>query len=228
MSLSIGILDSNQKINGTNLILNYDVAQLRCYPTTGTTITDLSGANNTGTLTNGPVYNSLNGGNITFDGTNDYITTTTVAVTTIMTLTYWFNLISMGAILGYITNKTNGTNTANYGLFIDTSRRFGINSYNGSTSPTLVGTTILSTGTWYNLTGVYNGSSSQIYINGVLENSGTLQSVSSGSRFGIGGNFQGSANYINGRMACCYLYSRALSSTEILNNFDATKSRFGY
>jgi hypothetical protein len=224
----IGIKDSNQKINGTNLILNYDVAQLRSYPGSGTSIFDLSGSNNTGTLTNGPVYNSSNGGNITFDGTNDYITNTTVAVTTVMTLSYWFNLISMGATLGYITNKTNATNTANYGCFIDTARKFGINSYNGSTSPNVVASTVLSTGTWYNLTGVYNGASSQIYINGSLQITGTLQTVSSGSRFGIGGNFQGSSNYINGRMACCFLYSRALSATEILNNFDATKSRFGY
>jgi len=49
------------------------------YPTTAslknrsTTILDLSGRSNNGTLTNGPLYNNDNGGSLVFDGVNDYV-----------------------------------------------------------------------------------------------------------------------------------------------------------
>ena len=46
-----GILDSGQKIITDGLVLNLDAAQLRSYPTTGTTWTDLSGNSNNGTPT---------------------------------------------------------------------------------------------------------------------------------------------------------------------------------
>ena len=55
------------------LVLALDAADRNSYPGSGTTWTDLSGNGNTGTLTNGPTYNSANGGSIVFDGSNDYV-----------------------------------------------------------------------------------------------------------------------------------------------------------
>ena len=68
-----GIIDSNQKIVTSGLRLSLDAAQLRSYPTTGTTWSDLSGNGVNGTLTNGPTFNSAYGGALVPDGTNDYI-----------------------------------------------------------------------------------------------------------------------------------------------------------
>jgi hypothetical protein len=62
------------EIAESGLVLALDAGNLKSYPTTGTTWTDLSGNGNTGTLTNGPTYSSANGGSISFDGTNDYVT----------------------------------------------------------------------------------------------------------------------------------------------------------
>ena len=59
------------------LVLDLDAAKKDSYPGTGTAWNDISGNRNNGTLTNGPTFNSSNGGSIVFDGTNDYINTVT-------------------------------------------------------------------------------------------------------------------------------------------------------
>ena len=67
----------NPGIITNRLVMCLDAANIKSYPGTGTAWSDLSGNGNTGTLTNGPVYNSGNGGYISFDGSNDYAITTT-------------------------------------------------------------------------------------------------------------------------------------------------------
>lgn len=56
----------------SGLVLNLDAGVSDSYPGSGTTWSDLSGNANNGTLTNGPTYNSANGGSIVFDGVDDY------------------------------------------------------------------------------------------------------------------------------------------------------------
>jgi len=89
----IGIIDSGQKIITNGLVFHLDAAQLRSYPTTGTTWTDLSGGGNNGTLINGPTFNSGNGGSIVFDGVNDYgvITNPSILRNQSFTLSIWCN-----------------------------------------------------------------------------------------------------------------------------------------
>ena len=57
----------------SGLVLWLDAGQTRSYPGSGTTWYDLSGNGNNGTLTNGPTYSSTNGGDLIFDGADDYI-----------------------------------------------------------------------------------------------------------------------------------------------------------
>ena len=69
-----GATDSDIEIVTNGLKLYLDAAQLRSYPTTGVTWTDVSGNTNNGTLNNfGTPYSSTGGGSINFDGTNDYV-----------------------------------------------------------------------------------------------------------------------------------------------------------
>lgn len=55
------------------LVFCLDAANSKSYPGTGTAWTDLSGNDNNGTLTNGPTFDSSNGGSIVFDGVNDQV-----------------------------------------------------------------------------------------------------------------------------------------------------------
>jgi len=64
------------KIATDGLVLCLDAANNRSYPGSGTAWTDLSRGGNNGALTNGPTFNSANGGSIVFDGTNDYVQVT--------------------------------------------------------------------------------------------------------------------------------------------------------
>ena len=64
-------LQHSPRIITDGLVLCLDAANKLSYPGSGDVWTDLAGSNN-GALTNGPTFSSANGGNINFDGTNDY------------------------------------------------------------------------------------------------------------------------------------------------------------
>ena len=61
------------KIVTNGLVLALDAANTKSYPGSGTVWSDLTPNGNNGALTNGPTFNSANGGSIVFDGTNDYL-----------------------------------------------------------------------------------------------------------------------------------------------------------
>ena len=65
-------LSHSPRIVTDGLVFCVDAGDKMSYPGAGTTWTDLSKNRNNGTLTNGPTFNSANGGSIVFDGTNDY------------------------------------------------------------------------------------------------------------------------------------------------------------
>ena len=63
---------NNTKIRYDGLVLNLDAGNIISYNGTGSIWNDISGNANSATLTNGPVFNSSNGGQIIFDGLNDF------------------------------------------------------------------------------------------------------------------------------------------------------------
>lgn len=63
----------NMTIPTEGLTFWYDVNDKTSYPSTGTTIRDISNKNHNGTLYNGPTFNSANGGSLVFDGADDYV-----------------------------------------------------------------------------------------------------------------------------------------------------------
>jgi hypothetical protein len=56
----------------SGLVMNLDAGFTPSYPRQGTTWYDVSGNDYNGALTNGPTFNSANGGSIVFDGVDDY------------------------------------------------------------------------------------------------------------------------------------------------------------
>ena len=107
------------------LVLYLDAGNRKSYTSGSTTWFDKSGFNNNGTLTNGPTFDSGNGGNIVFDGADDYgiipdsnILSFTNAQ---MTVSAWVNIISsIPTTVGnenIIINKANYTNGWNGAFF---------------------------------------------------------------------------------------------------------------
>lgn len=226
--------DENIITNG--LILHIDPSKNTSYPGTGNTIYDLSGSGNTGTLTNGPIFSSLNGGSISFDGSNDYInipdanslnpsTITLSCWVKLNTFTDNANLISKGftsvgsPYIQYTLKMNTTTNNNLYGFEIS---KNGTNVFVYTTTP-------LSINTYYHLTATYDGNTLRLYKDGVLDpasavSSGTIASYATPVQIGRWGT-QGTQHF-NGNISQVQIYNRALTQQEILQNYNATKNRF--
>jgi hypothetical protein len=224
---------NNVVTNG--LVLYLDAGQDESYPNGGTTWTDLSGNGNNGTLTNGPTYNSSNLGNIVLDGADDYIS---VGDTTSLRLLYgsicaWVYLTSGGLTFQQIAGKRTGgsADLFDYMLDLSSSNRNprGLIS-NGSSLNIISGGTTLSSSTWYYICFTWNGSNLYLYLNGVQDASPVSQTISvatSTAPFDIGIARDTTSRYLKGNISNVQIYNRALSSTEVTQNFNAHRGRFG-
>ena len=216
------------------LVLSLDAANIKSYPGSGTTWYDKSGNGNDGTLTNGPIFSSINGGGIVFSSANSqYINLGPILNYTSgnFTFSYWINFNTLttnsggqGPIVLY-KGSYNGNGYYDQiganGIIAFITNQSGVNQ----ASYTDVG--IITTATWYNITYARNGASVRIYVNGIDKTTTAgihINPSSSGNNFtlatysiSIYGNFNLS-NFLN--------YNRALSAAEVAQNYNALKSRF--
>ncbi len=215
-------------IVSSGLIYCVDTIDKHSYPGSGTSVTDLVGGR-TATLTNGPTFNAS--GYFDFDGSNDYMdmgfTPTNAICSSGFAWGYWFNwdAISGNKIQGVIDNP-GGDNGRIYMGPYNGNLMIGC----GNTYDSNVGS--LSTGEWVYALMSFDGSSTcRFYKNGSL--SDTLTSITfniAGSRnmiWGAGDN-DGSLLYNNnGKGALTHFYSKELSASEVSQNFNAQRARFG-
>ncbi len=218
------------------LVLHLDAGNNLSYPGTGITALNIAGVGATGVLINGVGFGVSSGGSFIFDGTNDYIDCGTDSITNFATTTM------SAEIMFQTTGATNrphligrGTNGAvgQFVLILETTTppkmRFYLDTGSGWTAAA-TGNTTIQNNQWYHAVGVYNGSNVFIYVNGVLDVSsafsGTLRSVPSDS-VTVGFFTGSSAHYLTGKIPFARLYNKALSSTEILQNYNALKGRYG-
>jgi hypothetical protein len=212
------------------LVLNLDCGNRLSYPTSGTTWTDLSGNNNNGTLINGPTFNPNNLGSIVFDGVDDYAsvpyTTNFDATVNGITLNTWvYNNNSSGGWKAVIQRNRNGTLAAVYGIWRSTSNGWQFRLGSGGVDST-INITNATTGIWVNLTLTYNKTTLIAYINGVNVGTNTpIGYVNDTQNLLIGD--AGVSEYFKGGIASTQIYNRALSQSEILQNYNAYKTRFG-
>jgi len=213
----------------------FDAGFIPSYPRTGTTWYDLSGNNFNGTLTNGPVYNSGNGGSIFTDGTNQRISVAAGSIgldSDSYTFSSWFKNDNYSEAK-YFLNRGRDGNGNGWSLFLSITTAGTATAAVVPTVPSTVGltasgTTTLSLNTWYYITGVWDaGSSIKIYVNGILE--GTLTTSSTILRSSTVGWQIGSVTttiFTSGYNAIAQVYNRVLSGAEILQNYNAMASRF--
>jgi len=232
-----GILDSSQKIVTNGLVLNYDIAQLRSYPTTGILTTDLSGNGNNGTLINGVGFNSTNGGNLQFDGVNDYVNCGTVNglgsnPLLPFSVSIWIKknqnkLVSAfekyqgglpSGVWGWSV-RLDQPNTNDVFLYLNKSQIAGTS---------IIATNVLSLNTWVNITFTYDGSFGYLYINGIFKASGaTVGGTVSARNLTLGILSENNSLSLNGNIGNVLGYTKTLSEIEISQNFNANKSRYG-
>jgi hypothetical protein len=210
------------------LVLNVDAGFTPSYPRNGTTWYDVKGTSNV-ILTNGPTFNSSNGGSVVFDGTNDYsIGSVSLVLTNSVTIESWI----------YPTNypiSEGGFILSNLGYYLEYGTDGKLKSYFYGLSSEgyhLSNSTVpLNTWSYVNTIRDKDNNTILFYINGVLDRTltgitGSISNVRGGSVAQIGG-YSSSGYKFNGRLSNVRLYNRALSATEVLQNYNAQKGRFG-
>lgn len=226
-------LSHSPRIVTNGLALLLDAANTKSYPGSGSTWYDLSGNGNHATLINSPTWNANE--SFTFNGTNQY-----AALTSIPQICQ--NLYSSTVeIIAYRTNNTSATlevmfgggiqntNTAYYFGFRNTASNFMLAYYSNDQD----GPTPTTNVAWNSYIGTYDTASASRYryFNGSLlspsQSSGVLNT--SANRFYIGAfNDAGSPTlYFSGKIASIKIYSRALTQSEITQNFSAMRGRYG-
>jgi len=210
------------------LVLCLDASNQKSYPGSGTTWYDLTGYFNNGTLTNGPTFNSANGGNIVFDGIDDYANCgNPLTFTLSFTIGFFFKTLSAG--IAVISGIYNGSG-ADWWVGISSSK---LNfSFGSPTKSDITSISTVNDNTWRYATCVYDKSlnSTFLYLNGVLQSSSNTIPANVNQPAGalsIGRFGSTSSFYWPGSIALYQLYNRALSAAEILQNFNSTKTRFG-
>jgi len=214
------------------LVLNLDAGYVPSYPTSGTTWYDLSGNGNNGTLVNGTIFSS---GSMVFDGVDDTISipyNTIMDPTEGITLEAWIYPEDLTTIrFQEIFRKEKTTarqlfSFQQYGTIISFGTHTSVNGYNELDIPITSSNYI---NKWNHFVASYRNGYKAIYINGELLQAttnitGTL--VQGSATYYIGSN-NGANEFFEGNYASCKMYNRGLISQEILQNYNATKSRFG-
>jgi hypothetical protein len=221
----MGTVGGGVNIVKNGLILYLDAANTKSYVSGSTTWNDISRGGNNGTLVNGPTFSGSNSGSIVFDGANDFLNlgvNTSLITPTVFSIGMWFNANNIS--LEQIFWGTAPPYTAGFVVGLYNSKFF----FQGWNSNGIVGPgAILSSNTWYYMLYIYNSGASSFYLNGTLYSSvggSTIfttptVSVQVGRYAGGGGNF-------GGRISSITYYNRALTQQEVLQNYNATKTRF--
>ena len=221
-------LKHHPRVVTDGLVMYLDAANSRSYSGSGTSWYEISGSGSTATLSNSPTFSSINNGGFIFNGSNQYATVPTASrfdfSTGSTTVTAWFKLTSSG--YNCIVSKRNGTGFQLYSLsgklYAD-----GAGTAGKSSSQSV------NTGNIFYGAVAYDRASSlmRLYINGVEDGNVALASTTltdvAGVNIGRATLGGGSSDYFNGTIYQVQIYNRALSATEIKQNYNATKGRYG-
>lgn len=243
----MGTFGGAQPIVTDGLVFAVDAANYQSYPGSGTTWSDLSGNGNNGTLVNGPTYDGANGGSLVFDGANDYVNFGNLDLfnftsSSQFTFNFWYrtttNLSSDSTILTLcdksVSNTTNGfafwlrgSDFYNYnGILFRVRRPEGLFDLTPSTNIS----SIVSNGAYHFISVTYSNSNFKMYFDSNIV--GSLESTPSfdftnNSNFHIGTSQSSTTFPFEGNIPRGIIYNRALSPSEISQNYNALKGRFG-
>jgi hypothetical protein len=233
----MGTIEGGGNIVTDGLVLYLDAANIKSYISGSTSWNDLSKSSNNGTLVNGPTFNSSNKGSIVFDGTND---TTTFASspslqflnTSPYTLNIFAKILNSTAIFSGFLNRESGSSRNGYNLWFyrDSINQVAIASERFGGTGQKVTYILLDNNqcinVWNQYTITYDGTTLSFYLNGVFKHSAlangnitnTTKTLEIGSRL---------TDYANCEISNITIYDKSLSSSEIVQNYNTTKTRFG-
>ena len=226
-------------IINNGLVLDLDAADKNSYIGSGTSWKDMTGNGNSGTLVNGPSFSSANGGSIVFDGVDDFVQlkfASRILPLKNHALEVWFKSN------GLATNMSaGGLLMVHYGLYIrfvsSGQVAYQVIGYSGVPIVNYVTTSsalALNDNKWHNVVcTLFDNVSYGIYVDGVLRVSGIpVQSWDGTSQWAgintvVGNDLNNNNYFFQGSIAVAKVYNIGLTANQVLQNFNAQKSRFG-
>ena len=223
----------------STLVVYYDISNSSSYPGSGSVLTDLSGAGNTGTLTGDYSYSSSNSGTIVMGGTNSLVNITQNATINIsntstpVSVVIWAKISSSYSNLDGLWNKQLGASSYDgFRLNASTTQAlmFGFNGASQNFN-TPSGTNVFTANTWAMFTTVVQAGTSYVYVNGnstPVISQATSDSFPTQANLQIGQGLQGDNAYMPmswGQFR--YYKGKALSTAEITTLFNADKTKYG-
>jgi hypothetical protein len=222
---------NGSRIVTDGLVLALDASDINSYVSGSATWNDLSGNSNNGTLQSTPSFSSASNGGITFLSTNQY-TSTNIVVPSPSTraTTYEIafipatgSIVPLSGLMGYSRDQSDG---------------FSLNVYSGGILNQAYSGSVAIFEFAYNpisyskvnvITAVFENRRNTYYYNGSFVNSTTytFDILPSSTPIRIGGYSQGGWNQSQCTLFYARVYNRALTASEVLQNYNAQKSRFG-
>ncbi len=227
----------NYLIATTNLVLQYNPFDTLSYPGTGTTLSNIAASGLNGTMSN-ITYTSPY---ISFNGTTSQVSVADNASlepgSGDWTVEVWLRYsVITGRTRTYLSKTNNNGGSADWGYGLRTNPTTSVTYFevgNGTTSVTSP-TTSVTSNVWYQIVGVWTNvalNSIGLYKNGAFvgSNSHSFASIRDTTNPLYLGNYNGNefAQQFQGDMGIVRIYNRALTASEVLNNYDANKALYG-
>jgi len=211
----------------------YDAGNVASYPGSGTSWNNIgTGGTKNAKLFNGVGYSALDGGSLTFNGSNQYATASYDSTFDFSTGNYtmnaWVNLAAFG---GNVTSKDTYGLNFDWCMYIPNSSTLIDYSAGTSRNVTKGLSPSLSTNTWYQLTIASSGNSVTMFRNGVQQQTAGSMVTTNASQVGITigcFSYSNPNTFLNGKIAIVEYYNVGLTPTNVLDKFNFYKTRFGY
>jgi len=216
-----------ENIVSDGLVLYLDAANTRSYSGTGVTAFSISGIGSTATLVNGPTYRTVNGGSFVFDGTNDFISAPidTSLFSTEATMVIWLkNLNATPGLSGNTGFVGFGQGQVNdHYPWLDGSAY--LSTFRNARIEAIALSSTINRATPHMVAVTTNSTHWRLYQNTTLQYTGSSVGSVYLSRFTIGYSID--SFFYQGDVYAFMIYNKALSATEITQNYNAFKQRYG-
>lgn len=223
------------KIVTNGMVMCLDLGSSKCYPKSGTSLNDLSQMGGTVSTGGSPTFSSNNMGYMTFDGSTQYIN---MSRSDLNAGTWAYSNVTAMAWVNIDNTSTTGDNNI---MTVESSWEYRWNNQNNGTSVLYYASnpwawygpsSAVTNGVWQMLTFRHDASNGDLFCNDqriytqaisgtIGGGSGTYPNLTVMSRL------SGGLSWAKGNMAMAIVYNRALSNSEIAQNYNATKKRFG-
>ena len=222
------------------LVFYIDPNNPNCYPGFGNTLYNIVNTSIGGTFvgyTSNPIDNTETR-SIYFDGTNDYMVVGSLGITygDSKSLFAWIKPSTVSSTTAYTRLLNYMPDASNRFILALTAWNTPTNTYKLSGTPNNNISSFLKTSQNYNINEwkyvgwTFDGSAQNFYVDGVIQSS-IADTAGSFSFIGVSGLIIGartdtSATFYKGNIGQASIYNRALTATEILQNYNATKKKY--